>query len=124
MMKFQKDELHLKLKLLEEKDEGTIKNLKDQLALKEAELNCEKSFLHNYKVPEAFGESLPQSVLQIYIVIKEAGSLDIFFVFLDEDYDENGLLFSTYFSLVSSMISLTLGVTSMLLSTSWLSKGV
>ena len=113
-MKCLKDTLHLKLKLLVEKDESAEKDLKVQLALKEGELNFEKSYLHNFKIPETFGEALPQqSVLQIYIVIKEAGSLDQIFTYLDEDYGENGLLLSTYFSLVSSMISLTLGVTSM-----------
>ena len=113
MMKYQTDALHLKLKHLEEKDEGAQKTLEDELAVKEGQLNGKKSYLHNYKVPETFGEALPQSVLQIYIVVQQAGSLDKFFDFLDEDYEDNGLMFSTYFSLVSSIISLSLGVTSM-----------
>ena len=113
IMKLLKDALHLKLKLIEEKDEGAKKDLEDQLAVNEGKLNHKKSYLHNFKIPEAFGEALPQSVLQIYIVIQEAGSLDQMFVYLDKDYVDNGLFFSTYFSLVSSVISLTLGVTSM-----------
>ena len=68
MMQYQKDALHLKLKHLEEKDEGAKKELEDELAVKEGQLNDCKSRLHNFKVPETFGEALPQSVLQIYIV--------------------------------------------------------
>ena len=43
IMKCLKDKLHLKLKLLVEKDESAEKDLKVQLALKEGELNFEKS---------------------------------------------------------------------------------
>ena len=88
-----KDELYLKLKLLEEKDKGAKKDLEDILAVREAQLNHEKSVLHNYKIPEAFGEALPQIVLQIYIMMQQAGSLDQMFDTFDKDYKDNGLFF-------------------------------
>ena len=116
MREYLKETFNLQLKLLQTTDEEARKGIEDELALKEGQMNELKTFLNNYKVPEAFGESLPQAILQLYIIFMKAKSLDNIFDILNDDFDEHGwalVFLSTYFALATSAFSLTLTVSGM-----------
>ena len=83
-------------------------------ALKVAKIEDRKSTFQDYKIPESFGESLPQCILQTYIVLVKAETLSNIVSYLNSDLATNGLLLSTYFSLFASFLSLSLTTSSML----------
>ena len=112
MTKVQCEIKELDLKLITATDETDAKDLEDQKIAKEADLEGEISYLHNFKVPEAFGESLPQAMLQIYIVLVQAGSLSGIKPYLDQDWNETSIVNSTYFGLGTSLASLKFIVSS------------
>ena len=112
MTKFTCEIKELDLKLMKAIDETDIKDLEDKKIAKEAELEGEISDLHSFKVPEAFGESLPQAMLQIYIVLVQAGSLSGIKTYLDQDWNDTSIVNSTYFGLGTSLTSLMFIVSS------------
>ena len=112
MTKFTCEIKELDLKLMKAIGETDTKDLEDKKNAKEAELEGAISNLHDFKVPEAFGESLPQAMLQTYIVLVRAGSLSDIKTYLDQDWNDTSVVNSTYFGLGTSLTSLMFIVSS------------
>ena len=106
--------LDIDLKILNESNVKKIEILQKERALKVAKVEDRKSTLQDYKIPESFGESLPQCLLQTYIVLVKSRTLVNIVPYLNNDLATNGLLLSTYFSLFASFLSLSLTTSSML----------
>ena len=93
--------LDIDLKILNESNVEVIEILQKERALKVAKVEDRKSTLQDYKIPESFGESLPQCLLQTYIVLVKSRTLGNIIPYLNNDLATNGLLLSTYFLQVS-----------------------
>lgn len=76
----------------------------------------EKSRLQFFKLFEVIGESVPQSILQVFIVMKTAGSLPNVWNFIAHDI-------STLSTILSSVLSMVISAGSMLMETGFIING-